>query len=233
MADYIYKETNKKKSKFKKSKNANDFDNYKTFRNIVTNEIRKSKKEQIDKLTENINNNAKCSKDWWKTLKAFIKPNQTSSIPPLNVNGDIYSDNTDKATILNDYFTEQSSLDDSNANLPADLNIPDFTLNSISITANEVESVLKALQTGKASGPDAINNRILKELAKPLSFPLSDLFNASLIKGKVPALWKQANVTPIHKKNDPSEITNYRPISLLSTVGKVLEKIVHKHVLIF
>ena len=62
-----------------------------------------------------------------KTLKTFIKPNQTSSIPPLNVNGDIYSDNTDKATILNDYFTEQSSLDDSNANLPVDLNIPDFT----------------------------------------------------------------------------------------------------------
>ena len=145
----------------------------------------------------------------------------------------MYSDDTDKATILNDYFTEQSSLDDSNANLPADLNIPDFTLNSISITANEVESVLKALQTGKASGPDAINNRILKELAKPLSFALSDLFNASLIKGKIPALWKQANVTPIHKKNDPSDITNYRPISLLSTVGKVLEKNVHKYVFKF
>ena len=48
------------------------------------------------------------------------------------------------------------------------------------IAANKVESVLKALQIGKASGPDTINNRILKELAKPLSFPLSDLFNASL-----------------------------------------------------
>ena len=133
---------------------------------MVTNEIHKSKKEQIDILTEKTNNNTNCSKDWWKTLKSFIKPNQTSgSIPPLNVNGDTYSDNTDKATILNDYFTEQSSLDDSNANLPADLNIPEFTLNSVSITANEVESVLKALQTGKASGPDAINNIILKELA--------------------------------------------------------------------
>ena len=135
---------------------------------MVTNEIRKSKKEQIDKLTENINNNTNCSKDGWRTLKTFIKPNQTSSIPLLNVNGDIYSDNTDKATILNDYFTEQSSLDDSNANLPADLNIPDFTLNSISITANEVESVLKALQTGKASGPDAINNIILKRASQAL-----------------------------------------------------------------
>ena len=118
-----------------------------------------------------------------KTLKTFIKPNQTSSIPPLNVNGSIYSDYTDKA-ISNDYCTEQSSLDDSNANLPADLHIPDFSLNTTSITANEVESVLKPLQTDKASGPDAINNRILKELAKPLSFPLSDLSNASLIKDK-------------------------------------------------
>ena len=137
------------------------------------------------------------------------------------------------ANILNDYFTEQSSLDDSNANLPAYLNIPDFTLNSISIAAYEVESVLKAFQTGKASGPDAINNIILKQLVKPLSFPLSDLFNASLIKVQVPDLWKQANITPIHKKNDPSDITNYRPISLLSTVGKVLEKIVYKYVFNF
>ena len=73
-------------------------------------------------------------------------------------------------------------VDDSNANLPADLSIPDFSLNSI--TANEVESILKALQTGKASGPDSINIRILKEVAKPLSFPLSDLFNASLYGSK-------------------------------------------------
>ena len=68
--------------------------------------------------------------------------------------------------------------------------MPGFTLNSMSITGDEVESVLKALQTGKASGPDAINNIILKELAKPLSFPLSDLFDASLIKEQVPALRK-------------------------------------------
>ena len=46
--------------------------------------------------------------------------------------------------------------------------------------------MLKSLQLGKATGPDAINNRVLKELAKPLSFPLSDLFNFSLTSGKVP-----------------------------------------------
>ena len=93
--------------------------------------------------------------------------------------------------------------------------------------------MLKSLQLGKATGPDAINNRVLKELAKPLFFPLSDLFNFSLTSGKVPLIWKVANEPPIFKKYDPSVVYNYRPISLLSTVGKVLEKIVHKHLFNF
>ena len=78
LTTYIRKLIRKRKrlfSKFKKSKNPNDFVNYKTFRNTVTIEIRKSKKKQIDKLTEKINNNTNCPKDWWKTLKTFIKPN--------------------------------------------------------------------------------------------------------------------------------------------------------------
>ena len=74
-----------------------------------------------------------------------------------------------------------------------------------------------------------INNRVIKKLAQPLSFPLSNLFNFSLTSGKVPLKWKEANVTPIFKKDDPSVVSNYRPISLLSTLGKVLEKIIHKH----
>ena len=78
---------------------------------------------------------------------------------------------------------------------------------------------------GKAAGPDGINNRLLKQLSKPLSNPLSDLFNSSLAHGKVPTTWKEANITPIFKKNDPSEISNYRPISLLNTIGKVMEKV--------
>ena len=59
---------------------------------------------------------------------------------------------------------------------------------------------------GETAGPEAINNGILKELAHPLLFPLCDLFNASPIRGKVPGIWKQANITPIHKKTGPSDI---------------------------
>ena len=72
----------------------------------------------------------------------------------------------------------------------------------------------------------------MTELAQPLASPLCDPFNFSLLSEKVPDIWKIANVTPIHKKNDPN-VSNYRPISLLSTIGKVIKKLVHKHVFNF
>ena len=218
--------------KYKKSNNVSDFENYKHIRNKVTNEIRKSRKTEADHLAEKLNTNNIGQKDWWKTLKNFIKPEQTSEIPPLKRNGIVYIKESDKADVLNDFFTQQTVLDESNAYLP-NLVLPPFKLDSLSITVDEVETTLKSLQTGKAAGPDSISNKLLKELAQPLSFPLTDLFNYSLAQGKVPDLWKQANVTPIYKKDDPSDVSNYRPISLLNTLGKVLEKIVHKHVFNF
>ena len=134
---------------------------------------------------------------------------------------------------MNNFFVAQTELGETQATLPPDITLPEHSLNFLSTSPFEVETMLKSLQLGKATGPDAINNSVLKELAKPLSFPLSDLINFSLTSGKVPLIWKEANVTPIFKKDDPSVVSNYRPISLLSTVDKVLEKIVHKHLFNF
>ena len=141
-------------------------------------------------------------------------PTATSSIPSLESNGRIYTDEQDKANLLNNYFKEQTLLDDSNAELPS---LPPYniasTLNSIILTPLEVESVLKSLPIGKASGPNGLSNRILKELSKELAFPLCDLFNRSLSQGEAPSQWKEANICPIHKKDYPSLVSNYRPIS--------------------
>ncbi len=93
--------------------------------------------------------------------------------------------------------------------------------------------MLKSLKTGKACGNDGINNRILKELRTELAQPLCSLFNMSIHTSIVPDVWKEANVTPIFKKNDPSVTANYRPISLLSAIGKAFEKIVHKRLFDF
>ena len=114
----------------------------------------------------------------------------------------------DKANILNNYFTEQTLLDESLASLPQTMTTPTYNLDSLSVTPEEVALTLKSLPLGKAAGHDLINNRLLKELAQPLSLPLCDLFKFSLSSGKVPKIWKQANVSPIYKKNDPSDVSN-------------------------
>ena len=142
--------------------------------------------------------------------------------------GEIYSDDTDKANLLNEYFTSQAFLDENKGSLPETITNPAYKLDSLTFTSYKVEQTLKSLPLGKAAGPVLINNRLLKELAQPLSIPLCDLFNFSLRNRKVPIIWKQANLSPTHKKNDQSEVSNYRPISLLSTVGKALEKLAHK-----
>ena len=57
-------------------------------------------------------------KDWWKILKSFIKPNQSSSIPPLNKDGVTFEDHIDKANLLNNYFADQTPLDETHATPP-------------------------------------------------------------------------------------------------------------------
>ena len=139
-------------------------------------------------------------RDWWKTLKHFIKPNNTTSIPPLSKDDIVHTEEADKASLMNDFFVEQTILHESNATIAPNIDPPENNLNSISTSPHEVESILKSLQLGKASRLDEISNHILKKLATPLSRPLSNLFNFSLATGKVPLLWKEANVTPIFKK---------------------------------
>ena len=219
--------------KYMQSRTDTNHKNYKTYRNKVTNEIRKSKKSVTDKISNKLLDTNLQPKDYWRTLKQFIKPQQRSSIPPLNADDVILDDDSDKANLFNDYFTQQTSLDDTHASLPATPLENTTTLSSFIITQDEVQETLKSLNVGKAVGPDSISNRLLKELAVPLSLPLCDLFNFSLQNGQVPTSWKEANVTPIHKKDDPSIVSNYRPISLLNTIGKAMEKIVHKHLFNF
>ena len=135
--------------------------------------------------------------------------------------------------MLNSYFKTQSDLNDAGKELPHIIQSNPNNLTQLVTNPTVVKSILETLQTGKASGPDNINNYVLKTCSSELSHPLFKLFNLSPSLSKVPKAWKEANVTPVFKKDDPRDCKNYRPISLLSTLGKVMEKIVHKHVFNF
>lgn len=215
--------------KAKKTNSQQQWQKYKRLRNETTNMLRSSKREYFEKMANKLNTNVTSSRDWWKILKTFITTTKSSNIPPMKSNNEFFTEDKDKAKLLNNYFKTQSSLNDDGKILPQVNKINANDLSVIMTSPDEVKSVLETLKIGKASGPDYINNYVLKMCAAELSEPLSKLFNYSLSQSKVPKIWKEANVTPVFKKDDPSDYRNYRPISLLSTVGKVLERIIHKH----
>ena len=82
------------------------------------------------------------------------------------------------------------------------------------IENSEILKYLKELKTTTISGPDNIHPRIVKELAEELCGPLIKLFNLSLRNAEIPCDWRTAIVTPIFRKKDRMDPTNYRPVSL-------------------
>ena len=116
--------------------------------------------------------------------------------------------------------------------------IPDYnaseqqynSLCSFTITEADVFETLSQLDTSKAVGIDGIGPKILKHCAASLSHPLCHLFNISLSNGSVPQEWKTHIIIPIHKSNDRSLVNNYRPISLLSNISKVLERLIFNNI---
>ena len=96
----------------------------------------------------------------------------------------------------------------------------------------EVKDVLKKMKTKKALGPDGITGEMLKHLGACSRAVLLKIFNHSWIKGVVPAVWKEAIVIPVPKKGkDKKNPRSYRPISLLSCVGKLLERMINRRLI--
>ena len=233
LTTHIKKIIRKRKRAYKKAKrtgNPSNWSAFKELRNRTVSLIREAKKAHLAKLVDNLSSQEKSSKGWWNCLKSFINPNNSSRIPPLQNGSDVISDEFCKADLLNNFFVEQTRLDESSAPRLPDISYSyPHGLDLITVLPEEVENVLKSLPLGKACGPDCINNRILRELSSQLSKPLCDLFNYSLSSSSYPDSWKEANVTPLFKSGDKSLPSNYRPISLLCSLGKVFERIVFKH----
>ena len=93
----------------------------------------------------------------------------------------------------------------------------------------EVFYCLSSLDLSKSSGPYSIPSKILSLIKTEIAVPLSKLINLSFTSGIFPSNLKTAKVIPIHKKGSKLELTNYRPISLLSNIDKVFEKLIYKH----
>ena len=97
-------------------------------------------------------------------------------------------------------------------------------------TRNEIQKLITELPPKHSSSPDNVSNVLLKELAPILSEPLSIIVNQSMQTGIFPDIMKMAEVVPLYKGKSRENETNYRPISLLTTMSKVMEKVVYQRV---
>ena len=197
-------------------------------RNRCSTKLRRARssfrKRKIDKL-----NSVPTEKCFWSLSKKIFNNFCNSSFPSIiRPDGSIACSPTDKANLFGSYFSANSSLSDSNApdrpTQPLSNPIP-----SIIISARKVRRVLRSLKANKASGPDGIPPRFLKEFADELAPVLCRLFRLIFISCTYPSSWKHALVQPVPKKGDRSNPSNYRPIALTSAVAKVFETLLNSH----
>ena len=138
--------------------------------------------------------------------------------------GSLTKDDSKKAQLLNNLFTSVFTKENMD-NMP-DLSQrhPGEPIMSLEITVEMVEKKLKKQRPTKSQGPDGFHLRVLQETASTINLPLSLIFMKSLAE-KIPETWK-TDITPIHKKGKKTLPGNYRPVSLTSVVGKVMESFV-------
>ena len=160
-------------------------------------------------------------------IRSFLP---SSSIPPtVSLDSHTGSSNYEKATLFHSVFTQSSFQIPPLETLPC----PPSTLSDIGISELDVYKALSSLDTTKAGGPDGIGPKVLKHCASALYSPLHHLFLLCLSQHHLPSEWHEHLIVPVFKSGDMSSVKNYRPISLLCTTSKLLEKVIYEKVIDF
>lgn len=207
-------------AKYKKIKTEGTRNEYKQLRNLVTMTLRNEKKAYF---------NHKFRVDpqsFWKTLKQLNinsspRSFDTSWLDPDNLNNffvnSIPTPNSDNNDLISNLY----------ANRLHNGLISEFTF--FQVTETKVEKIISSLKSN-ATGIDGINLKTLT-LVTPYLIPhITFIINQCISNNKYPDLWKKANIIPVPKVNNPTEMSKLRPISILCTLSKVLEKIMFEQI---
>ena len=202
-----------------------DHDHYVKALNTATKIVKEAKRAFELKLAKNIKTDAK---SFFSYARSKQRTKETIS-PLINDNGEAVEEPKEQANILNDFFSSVFTIEDKTS-LP-DIDHREEDMPAIDIQSDDMMSRLQKLRADKAPGPDCIHPRMLKELAEYLATPIATILQQSLDESEVPDDWREANVVPLFKKGSKRDPANYRPISLTSQLGKVMESIIRDRIL--
>lgn len=179
------------------------------------------------KIWELINNQLNKKQKPNSDITKIMKEDGTTTTDPKEISNE-----------LNKYFATvgknlaQSQINNSNRTPQTTVtqkNIPQIYFEDS--TPEEIIEIIKALKDHKAPGFDKITNELLKQNKDKLANIISTLINKTLHDGTYPDYLKQTIIVPIHKKHEKSNPANYRPISMLSAINKILEKVIYQRIL--
>ena len=224
--------------KYKNSKLHVDKGIYNAARNKVQKLVMKKKKMFYEeKLKENIGR----PKKLWKTINSLgLVSKKSGTKICLKEKENLSFDPKINAGIFKDFFSNLAG--DLVNNLPNPTN--KFGMNSVksyyeklrssgkqfsftSVTENNVLDILKKTNPMKAAGIDQLGGKFLKDGASIIASPIAQLCNLSISLSAFPDKCKVAKLKPLYKKGSPTEPKNYRPISLLPLISKLIEKVIH------
>ena len=213
----------------------NDY-NYKWWRNKVNKLIKESKKNRYQTYIENNKDKPGSIYKLFQDVGAGKRCRKQLNISSVNNNGIQTGNPTEIANIFNNFFVNIASkikepVEPSNHDKLKEFcnsKLPENT--KFSLHQLEKDKVLKYLSTmdsSKATGSDNIGPRLLKFAAPYIADDITFICNHSISTSSFPQKWKEAKVSPLHKNGPHDDVNNYRPISILPVLSKVLEKHVH------
>lgn len=199
---------------------------YKTYRNILNNLIKQSKTDYFNKKFDEHKNN---SKKTWQYINELLDTKKNTK--SINI----------EAKVLNKYFAEvgetfarKISDDINNIPIPQSQTNPcDKSIFLSPTNATEIQKIIDQLKNKATPGADNFTGAFIKQISHFITSPLEFIFNKCLSSGYFPKKFKEAKIIPIPKSGDLSKPENYRPISLLSNLSKILEKILKLRLMSF
>ena len=233
MTQGILKSIRKKEKLFKnyiKNKVEHNYQRYKNYRNMLTNIIRKSKKQYYEDISKK---HIHDSKEMWKFLNKLIKPNYKAEQKQdkfLTEKNKVLTENIDIANGFNDFFTNVGP------NLSVKIKDEGFNfrqymknscLQSIylqPVTEAEIGNIIHNFKNKTSTDTDNLCMDFIKKIAEHITKPITYLCNRIFIDGKFPSRLKSAKIKPLYKSGIKSSFSNYRPISLLPQLSKIIEK---------
>ena len=213
----------------------NAWGQYKKLRNKVNN--RKKFEESLYKA-EKLTEVADCPETLWKTAKSFMGWKSLSSPQQIQVGNEIIVSPRKIAQSINDYFIDKVAAIRSSmvsASLPTNklreiMRDKDCKMQLKHVSLAKVRKIIRSLSNSKSCGIDELDNFTLKIAADLVAHPIHHIICLSIIQNKFPDNWKYAKVLPLHKKGDKTDRKNYRPVSILSPLSKVMEKVVYEQI---